>query len=209
MCCAEAPHLPPCSGVSWFIAHHLSRGHVRRPLSSMALTCVGVISVTMADPAPLGLHLQVPLSSGQRRSVCRRLGTHGPCGCRPFDIGLEHRGRHPWVGGLDPVCAEGWPQSRLGGVEGGRGLRSVWGCVRGSAVCSTEAAAVAALSPRPRGQLRLWVARLPVPPALSPGSLRSALSSASLFLRVRLGGSRFGKHDGFLISHRSYCRSYG
>lgn len=38
---------------------------MRRPLSSMALTCVGVISVTMADPAPLGLHLQVPLSSGQ------------------------------------------------------------------------------------------------------------------------------------------------
>lgn len=102
----------------------------------------------------------------------------GPAGCRPLDIGLEHRGRHPWVGGLDPVCAEGWPQSRLGGVEGGRGLRSVWGCVQGSAVCSTEAAAVAALSPRPRGQLRLWVARLPVPPALSPGSLRSALSSA-------------------------------
>lgn len=124
----------------------------------------------------------------------------GPAGCRPFDIGLEHRGRHPWVGGLDPVCAEGWPQSRLGGVEGGRGLRSVWGCVQGSAVCSTEAAAVAALSPRPRGQLRLWVACLPVPPALSPGSLRSALSSASLFLRVRLEGSRFGKHDGFLIS---------
>lgn len=168
MCCAEAPHLPPCSGVSWFTAHHLSRGHVRRPLSSVALTCVGVTSVTMADSALLGLHLQVPLSSGQRRSVCRRLGTHGLWGRRPFDIGLEHCGRHPWAGELDPVCAEGWPQSRLGGVEGGRGLRSVWGCVPGSAVCSTEAATFTALSPRPPGPALLVGGASPRAPSPQP-----------------------------------------
>lgn len=72
-----------------------------------------------------------PTVLGARVSVHHSWEPTGRAGRRPFDLrGLSTTGG-VWGAAWTPMCTEGWPQLRFGGIRGGRELWSAWGRVRG------------------------------------------------------------------------------
>lgn len=203
-CRGPRPH--PCSGARSLTALPLSQGHVRRPLGSVASTCLGVSSVTTAGlPHPW-------VCTG--RTHCSQIGggvsvrgwePTGRAGRGPFGIrGWSTAGDIGGGGGTGPLCVLRDGRSHGLGASKADVDVGVRGAVfRGPPCAARKRPRSPRCSPDPRVSSACgWrVSPWPWQPPFCSVSL------AFLVLRVRSEGL-CRKQDRYFTSCRSYCKLY-